>query len=29
LYLASADGNNYIQNKIASSSFYKNQFGLN
>jgi hypothetical protein len=29
LYLASADGNNYIQNKIASSSFYKSQFGLN
>lgn len=28
LYLASADGNNYIQDKIASSSFYRSQFGL-
>lgn len=29
LYLASAeDGNNYIQDKIASSSFYKTQFGI-
>lgn len=28
LYLASADGNNYIQDKIASSSFYKTQFGM-
>ncbi len=28
LYLASSDGNNYIQDKIASSSFYKTQFGM-
>lgn len=28
LYLASQDGNNYIQDKIASSSFYKAQFGI-
>lgn len=28
LYLASQDGNNYIQDKIASSSFYKSQFGI-
>lgn len=28
LYLASQDGNNYIQDKIASSSFYKTQFGM-
>lgn len=29
LYLASTnDGNNYIQDKIASSSFYKAQFGM-
>lgn len=29
LYMASADGNNYIHDKIASSSFYRSQFGLN
>jgi hypothetical protein len=29
LYLASSDGNNYLQDKIASSNFYKSQFGLN
>ena len=30
LHLASAqDGNNYIEDKIASSSFYRAQFGLN
>lgn len=30
LYIASAqDGNNYIEDKIASSSFYRSQFGLN
>ncbi len=30
LHLASAqDGNNYISDKIASSSFYRTQFGLN
>lgn len=28
LYLASNDGNNYIQDKIASSSFYKAQLGI-
>ncbi len=28
LYLASKDGNNYIQDKIASSSFYKAQLGI-
>lgn len=28
LYLASQDGNNYIQDKIASSSFYKSQLGI-
>lgn len=28
LYLASKDGNNYIGDKIASSSFYKAQLGL-
>ncbi len=28
LYLASQDGNNYIQDKIASSSFYRSQFGM-
>lgn len=28
LYLASQDGNNYIQDKIASSSFYKAQLGI-
>lgn len=28
LYLASQDGNNYIQDKIASSSFYRAQFGM-
>lgn len=28
LYLASEDGNNYIEDKIASSSFYKAQFGI-
>lgn len=28
LYLASRDGNNYIGDKIASSSFYKAQFGM-
>ena len=29
LHIASADGNNYIGDKIASSSFYRTQFGLN
>ena len=29
LHIASADGNNYIEDKIASSSFYRAQFGLN
>lgn len=29
LHIASADGNNYIGDKIASSSFYRAQFGLN
>lgn len=29
LHLSSTDGNNYIEDKIASSSFYRNQFGLN
>ena len=29
LHVASADGNDYIGDKIASSSFYRNQFGLN
>ena len=29
LHIASADGNNYIGDKIASSSFYRNQFGMN
>ncbi len=29
LYLASTNGNNLVQQKIASSGFYKNQFGLN
>lgn len=28
LYLASQDGNNYIQDKIASSTFYKAQLGI-
>ena len=28
LYLASSDGNNYIGDKIASSSFYRAQFGM-
>lgn len=28
LYLASQDGNNYIQDKIASSTFYKSQLGI-
>ena len=30
LHIASTqDGNNYIEDKIANSSFYRNQFGLN
>ena len=29
LYLASTDGDNQIQDRIASSSFYRSQFGLN
>lgn len=29
LYLASDSNTNYVQDKIASSSFYRNQFGLN
>ena len=29
LHIASADGNNYIGDKIANSSFYRAQFGLN
>lgn len=29
LYLASDSNTNYVQNKIASSSFYRNQFGIN
>lgn len=29
LYLASDNGNDYIHDKIANSSFYKTQFGLN
>ena len=29
MYLASSDGNNIIQNKIASSGFYRAQLGMN
>jgi len=29
LHVASSDGNNYIQDKIANSQFYRTQFGLN
>lgn len=29
LYLASSEGNNLVQQKIASSSFYRSQLGLN
>ncbi|MBR1775449.1 hypothetical protein IJ750_00035 [bacterium] len=29
LYLASSEGNNLVQQKIASSGFYRNQLGLN